>query len=208
MGVFAGLRAAVEARLGRDDLAGISVAVQGLGNVGRHLCRLLHEAGARLVVADLNPQAVHDAVERFGARSVPVDEILSADVDVVAPCALGGVFHRRSIARLRAAVAAGAANNQLACDDDGQRLFEAGVLYAPDYVINAGGIISAGLEYLGETDLQAVSARVAGIAGTLEGIFERSRETGIATHRIADAMARERLARGAARRFSATARAA
>jgi leucine dehydrogenase len=202
MGVFVGLRAAVKARLARNDLAGVPVAVQGLGNVGRHLCRLLHEAGARLVVADVDPQAVEDACTRFGATAVSVDEILAADVDVVAPCALGGVLHRQSIARLRARVVAGAANNQLACDDDGQRLFEAGVLYAPDYVINAGGIISAGLEYLGETDLQRVSSRVAGIAGTLEDIFERSRATGTATHRIADAMARERLARGASRRSS------
>lgn len=196
LGVYLGLRAAVRARLDRSGLAGVTVAVQGLGSVGRHLCRLLREAGAALVVADIDPDAVEYACTHFGATAVPVDQILFQQVDVLAPCALGAGLNEASISRLCAKVVAGAANNQLRCETDGQRLFDAGILYAPDYVINAGGIISVGLEYLGETDARVVSTRIAGIETTLDAIFERSRTTRTPTHRIADAMARERLARG------------
>lgn len=193
LGVYLGLRAAVKARLDRSDLTGVTVAVQGLGSVGRNLCKHLHEAGAKLVVADINAMAVRYACENFGATAVPVDEILFQEVDVVAPCALGAILHPQSIARIRAKVISGGANNQLRSEADGLHLVDAGILYAPDYVINAGGIISVGLEYLGETDAGAVAARVRGIGTTLSTIFEESRETGRPTHLIADAMARQRL---------------
>ena len=194
LGVFLGLRAAVKARLDRSDLAGVSVAVQGLGSVGRHLCKHLHEAGAKLVVADINPMAVRHVCDAYGATAVPVEEILFQQVDVVSPCALGAILDTQSIPRIRAKVIAGGANNQLRTEADGQHLVDAGILYAPDYVINAGGIISVGLEYLGETDPRVVAGRVTGIGSTLETIFAESRTTGRATHLIADEMARQRLA--------------
>jgi leucine dehydrogenase len=193
LGVYLGLRAAVKARLNRADLHGVSVAVQGLGSVGRNLCRHLHEAGAKLIVADINPTAVRHVCDAYGAMVVPVDEILFQPVDVVSPCALGAILDTQSIPKISAKIIAGGANNQLRTDADGQRLVDAGILYAPDYVINAGGIISVGLEYLGETDPGVVSARVKGIASTLETIFTGSRATGRATNLIADEMARQRL---------------
>ncbi|HKY93376.1 MAG TPA: amino acid dehydrogenase [Nevskiaceae bacterium] len=196
LGVFLGMRSAVRARLGRTDLAGLKVAVQGLGNVGLHLCDHLHRAGAKLVVADLNAAAVEMACTRFGATAVSVGEILFQDVDVLAPCALGAIFDETSIRRIRAHVIAGAANNQLRTDTDGRRLHDVGILYAPDYVINAGGIIAAGLQYLKETDAAHVNARIAGIERTLDDLFARSIATNTPTNVIADAMARERLAAG------------
>lgn len=195
LGVFHGIRSAVRHRLGRTDLSGLTVAVQGLGNVGRHLCALLRSAGVKLVVADVDVTAVEHARTTFDAEVVAPDEILFEPVDVVAPCALGAGLDETSIPRIRAHIVAGAANNQLRTDADGQRLHDAGILYAPDYVINAGGIISVGLEYLQETDADAVKARVANIERTLDAIFERSRATRTPTHRIADALAHERLRR-------------
>jgi leucine dehydrogenase len=203
LGTFFGIRAAVRARLNRTDLQGLTVAVQGLtvavqglGNVGRHLCDYLHRAGAKLIVADINPSSVDYVYSHYDATAVAVSDTLFQNVHVVAPCALGAVFDETSIGKLQAKVVAGAANNQLCTDADGQRLFDAGILYAPDYVINAGGIISCGLEYLKETDPQAVATRVAGIEATLSEIFERSRSTRTPTNVIADAMARESLAAG------------
>lgn len=195
-GTFLGIRAAVRARLGRTDLRGLTVAVQGLGNVGRHLCEFLHEAGAELVVADINLASVDHICKTYRATAVHVDDILFQNVDVVAPCALGAVFDETSIARLETKVVAGAANNQLRTDDDGQRLSDSGILYAPDYVINAGGIISCGLEYLREHRASVIAARVANIEVTLQQLFEKSRSCGLPTHQIADAMARERLSAG------------
>lgn len=195
-GTFLGIRAAVRARLGRTDLKGLTVAVQGLGNVGRHLCEYLHAAGAELVVADINPASVERVCKQYGATPVHINDILSQHVDVVAPCALGAVFDEASVAKLEAKVVAGAANNQLCTDADGQRLFDAGILYAPDYVINAGGIIACGLEYLKEKNAAVIAARVANIESTLTQLFENSRSSHTPTNVIADAMARERLAAG------------
>lgn len=192
-GVFVGIRAAVRARFGRDDLDGLRVAVQGLGHVGMHLCEELHAAGARLVVADLDAAAVEQARERFGAEAVPVEHILFEPADVLAPCALGGVLDADSIPRLNTAIVAGAANNQLATDADGERLFQRGILYAPDYAINAGGIINAAAEYLQSMDNDSVKRKIEDIAQTLADIFDHSRATGQPTHRIADALARQRI---------------
>jgi leucine dehydrogenase len=199
IGVFLGMRAAIRVRLGRDDFAGLRVAVQGLGNVGMHLCDHLHRAGAQLVVADINPAAVELAVARFGATAVAISDILFQPVDVLAPCALGAILDAQSIPLLRTKVIAGAANNQLLTDADGQRLFEAGILYAPDYVLNAGGIISAGLEYLKEKDPNVVTARIAKIESTLDQLFARSAASNTPTNVIADAMARDILAAGPTR---------
>ena len=176
-GVFRG----IEVALG-GSVSGARVAVQGLGAVGMALVELLAAAGARLVVTDLDADRV-EAAERLGAERSDVDKILLGDVDVVAPCALGQVLTPEVARALKARVVAGSANNQLASDDAGRILHERGVLYAPDYVINAGGIISAGYEYLGwsgaEVQIDAIGAR-------LEAIFRESAATGEPTHEIAE----------------------
>ena len=193
LGVYCGIEAAVRARLGGRGLQGLRVAVQGLGNVGFNLCELLHRAGAVLTVADIDQAAVERAQERFGATAVSIDDILYQDVDVLAPCALGGIFNGKSIPLLKAAVIAGGANNQLATDADGQRLHERGILYAPDYVINAGGIIWVSAEYLGEFEETQALVRVRRIGQTLDGIFEESARSGLPPHAVADARARQLL---------------
>ena len=195
LGVFLGLKAAVKFRLGRGDLEGVSVAVQGAGGVGYHLCGLLAGEGARLAVADVRLAAVERVREEFKARAVPAEELLALDVDVLAPCALGGVLNARSIPRLRARVVAGAANNQLAQDQDGTVLHAAGILYAPDYVINAGGIISVTREFQGDASEAQVIAEIEGIPARLTEIFERSRRENRPPGVIADQMARARLGR-------------
>lgn len=194
LGVFLGIQAAVRFRLGRSDLAGVTVAVQGAGGVGYHLCGLLAQAGAKLAVADVRPAAVQRVCEEFGAQALPVEEVLAADVDVLSPCALGAVLNAQSMPRLRARIIAGAANNQLAQGQDDGALQKAGILYAPDYVINAGGIISVSLEYQGGSEAQ-VLADIEGIPQRLTEIFERARRESRTTSEVADEMARERLAR-------------
>lgn len=193
LGVYCGIESAVRARLGRDNLKGLRVAVQGLGNVGFNLCELLHAAGATLWVADIDAAAVERAQQRFGAQAVPIDDILQQDVDVVAPCALGAILNGRSIPLLKAAIVAGGANNQLATELDGQRLHERGILYAPDYVINAGGIIWVSAEYLGEFDEAQALVRVRRIGATLDGIFAESAERQLPPHAVADERARRLL---------------
>ena len=197
LGVALGIEAAVRFRLGRASLQDVAVAVQGLGGVGYHLCRRLAAAGARLEVADVRPAAVQRVADELGAQPVAAEEVLFRDVDVIAPCALGAVLDARSIPRLRARIVAGAANNQLAVDEDGTALSAAGILYAPDYVINAGGIISVAREYEGGATEAQVIADIEGIPGRLTEIFERARLEGRPTGMIADQLARERLARGA-----------
>jgi leucine dehydrogenase len=149
LGVYLGIRAAVKFRLGRSDLSGVTVALQGAGGVGYHLSRMLSADGAKLKVADVRPAAVTRVCDEFGAQPVAVEEVLSQDVDVLAPCAMGAILNPATFPHLRARVVAGAANNQLAQGQDGAALSAAGILYAPDYVINAGGIISVAREYYG-----------------------------------------------------------
>ena len=194
LGVFLGIQAAVKFRSGRADLAGVTVAVQGVGGVGYHLCALLATAGAKLAVADVRPAAVQRVVEEFGARVVPVEEILCEEAEVLAPCALGAVLNTQSLPRLRAKVIAGAANNQLAQGQDGTALSQAGILYAPDYVINAGGIISVAREYAGGATEAQVISDIQGIPARLTEIFERARRENRTTNAVADEMARARLA--------------
>ena len=197
LGVHLGIRAAVEFHLGRADLEGVRIAVQGVGGVGHHLCGLLAAEGAELFVADVQEAAVQKACAQFNARPVPVEEIFALDVEVLSPCALGGVLDAQSIRRLRARIVAGAANNQLAQGEDGTALQRAGILYAPDYVINAGGIISVSREYHGGSEAQVI-ADIHGIPARLTAIFERARRENRTTNAVADQMARERLARRAA----------
>ncbi len=193
-GVCLGIREAVRAALARREISGLRVAVQGAGHVGYRLCRYLHEAGARLVVADVNRDNVARAAHDFGAEAGDPDSILFEDADVVAPCALGAVLDAAAIARLNAPVVAGAANNQLATPRDGELLHQRGILYAPDYVINAGGMIAVAAEYQGNFSSDLVRRRIAGIADRLAGIFERSKSENRPTDVIADAMARELIA--------------
>ena len=197
-GVRHGIRAAVERRFGAATLSGATVAVQGLGHVGYNLCRLLREDGARLIVADPVARRAARAADEFGAAVVAPDAILDAEADVFAPCALGGAIDAGAPARLKAGAVAGAANNQLADATAGEALHRRGILYAPDYVINAGGLINVSWEILrpGEAyDREAALAEVAAIGPRLASIFERAARLGVAPERIADEMARERLAR-------------
>lgn len=196
LGVFLGLKAAVRFRLGRGDLEGLSVAVQGVGGVGYHLCRLLAAEGVKLRVADVRESAAQCAGDEFRASIVPADSVLFEDVDILAPCALGAVFNAQSIPLLRARIVTGAANNQLAQDKDGLALQAAGVLYSPDYVVNAGGIISVAREYYGGATESQVMAEIQEIPGRLTEIFERARREGRSTNAVADQIARERIGRG------------
>ncbi|MEO1580493.1 MAG: Glu/Leu/Phe/Val dehydrogenase dimerization domain-containing protein [Pseudomonadota bacterium] len=196
-GVFHGIRAAVAYRLERDSLEGLRVAVQGVGHVGANLCKALHDAGAKLWVADINESRVEHMCDAYGAQPLPLDEIITADVDVVAPCALGAVLNANTIAGLRTSIVAGAANNQLATDQDGQLLFNAGVLYAPDYVINAGGIINVACEYSASASDAEVDQRVEEIGARLKAIFEQSERLEVPTNVIADEMAKGLIGRGA-----------
>jgi len=190
-GTFVGIQAAVKHKLGRSDLEGLNVAVQGIGNVGYRLARHLKEAGAKLWVYDIHQDQMDRAVAELGATPASADEILYLPVDVVAPCAMGAVLNDHSISKLQASIVAGAANNQLASPAHDQALFRRGVLYAPDFVINAGGIIDVCYERMGP-DPEAVRRHVDGIADTLEEIFQRSSRDGLPTGQIADQLAEER----------------
>ena len=192
-GVFSGIRAAVRHRLGRDDLSGITVAVQGFGHVGRWLCRYLSGADANLLVADLRDEALERAVAEFGAEIVPLDRILAAQADVLAPCALGAVFDDATIPTIRAGIVAGAANNQLAEPRHGEMLYRQGVLYAPDYVVNAGGIINIIYERP-VYDREAAFRHIGGIYDTLSDLWRRAEGAGLAPDLMADRIVEERLA--------------
>jgi leucine dehydrogenase len=195
-GIFKGLEAAVRFKLDKESVAGLRIAVQGVGNVGYHLCRFLHEAGASLVVADMDQGRVQRAVDEFGADAVDLDELFREKVDVIAPCALGAVLNERTIPHLATSVIAGGANNQLETVDDGQRLHDAGILYAPDYVINGGGIINVAAEYYGDLTDDEIWDRIAEIGSRLTGIFEEARDSGRPTNEIADEQARRIIAAG------------
>ena len=190
-GVFVGIKAAVRRKLERDDLMGVRVAVQGLGHVGYAVARQLADAGAKLVVADINRDRVERVVEEIGAEAAQADEIHKANVDVFCPCALGAVLNERTIPELKAQIVAGSANNQLETATDGERLMRRGVLYAPDYVINAGGIINIAMEGANYDPAKAYD-QVGRIEGTLMEIFDRADRDGIATAAAADELARAR----------------
>ncbi len=193
-GVFLAMEVAAERRFGRS-LSDMTVAVQGLGNVGFALCGLLNEAGARLIVADPRGDVAAKAACRFDAYIMEKSAILEAKADIFAPCALGGILDRATIPRLNAKLVCGGANNQLATPDDGDRLKAAGILYAPDYVVNAGGIINVAAEYLGWTHHEVV-ARVDLIGERLEDLFNLADVKGVATNHAADGMARALIASG------------
>lgn len=194
-GVFQGIRAAVEHKLHRNaDLEGIDVAIQGLGSVGYDLARRLHAVGARLHVADINPEAVNQAADEFGATTVDTHDIHAIDVDVFAPCALGGAINDQTIGDIHATIVAGSANNQLGERRHGAELSARGILYAPDYVINAGGVIELAYspDFGREHDEDAIRTHIDGLYDTLMEIFERADHQSAATNEIANKMAEER----------------
>ncbi len=194
-GVMRGIEAAVAHRFQRNgDLDGISVAIQGLGAVGFDLASRLHAKGAKLQVADINRGAVTRAADMFGAVPVSTSDIATADADVFAPCALGAVINDNSIGALRARIVAGSANNQLAEDRHGTDLAARGILYAPDYVINAGGIIEIahGPDFGGDHDEAKIYAHLDRIGDTLAEIFSRAESENAPTNVIADRTAEGR----------------
>ncbi len=197
LGVFLGIQTAVNARLDSDSLQDINVAIQGVGKVGLNLCRLLNDAGARLTVADVNRDHLQQARDEFPVTEVAPTEILFSDVDVLAPCALGGILTAQTIPKIRATIIAGAANNQLSTEEDGARLAEREILYAPDYVINAGGIVNVAAEYFGNSSEEQVRAEIGQIPTRLDTIFAESKATQEPTNRIADGIARRIVADGA-----------
>jgi leucine dehydrogenase len=191
-GVFHGIRESWQ-YLMRSDLRGVRVGVQGLGSVGAALCMLLREAGARLLVADIDAVRAQRVAALCGADVLSSREIIDADMDILAPCALGAVLNEQTIPRLKAKLVAGAANNQLATEADGERLRARGIWYAPDYVINAGGIIAVASEYLGEESEDGMHRRIARIPDTLKEIYAIAESSQLATSTVADGMARQRL---------------
>ena len=195
-GAFQGIRASVRCKLGREELDGLSVAVQGVGRVGFELSKLLHEAGARLIVTDADAASLERSVSTFGAVPVGVDAIYGQEVDVFAPCALGGVLNDSTISKLQAPIVAGVANNQLAEDRHGQILHDKGVLMAPDYVVNAGGMLNASGDIFGSYDVSKVLPRIDKIYDTTLAILERSLAEDRPPHLIADELARQKIANG------------
>ena len=201
LGIYLGIKAAVKHKLGKDSVEGVHVAMQGVGSVGGGVARLLAKDGARLTLADI---ATHDAEalgQELGADVVAPDAIMSVGCDVFSPNALGAILDEEGIARLDCAIVAGGANNQLAREENGAMLAERGILYAPDYVINAGGIISVTMEYLcrrddAPCDINEVRKRIALIPDRLTNIWQDSEATGISPDRVADAMAQKLIGRG------------
>ncbi|WP_053219274.1 branched-chain amino acid dehydrogenase [Virgibacillus senegalensis] len=191
-GVYKGIKAAAKQAFGSDSLEGKTIAVQGVGNVAFNLCGHLHEEGAQLIVTDINKESVNRAVEAFGAKAVDPEDIYQVDCDIYAPCALGATINDDTIPQLKAKVVAGAANNQLKDTKHGDILHERGIVYAPDYVINAGGVINVADELIGYNKERAMK-RVETIYGNLDRVFEISRRDGIPTYVAADRMAEERI---------------
>jgi leucine dehydrogenase len=192
-GVFHGIEAAVRHAYG-TDLVGRSVLVQGLGSVGGRLVEHLHDADASLLVTDLDASQATAVAERMGARVVAPEDVIRTECDVLSPCATGKVLTEATIRHLRCRIVAGAANNQLGVAEDGERLRDAGILFAPDFVINAGGVIHlAGYETLGWDDA-TMAKRLEGIGDTLLDVFETAEREGVSTAAAADRMARARVA--------------
>ncbi|HET9334364.1 MAG TPA: Glu/Leu/Phe/Val dehydrogenase dimerization domain-containing protein [Gemmatimonadota bacterium] len=191
-GVYNGIKASCVKKLGSDDLSDVSVAVQGAGHVGYYLCENLAGDGARISICDIDEERVHKVVSDFGAAPVEPDEIYDVECDVFAPCALGAVINDGTLRRLRCQIVAGGANNQLEEDRHGDALDAKGILYAPDYVINAGGLINVYGEIVGY-GIETAKEKARGIYETLLSIYDIAAEEGIPTYRAADRLARDRI---------------
>ena len=200
-GIYLGIKAAVQHKLHTDSMKGVHVAVQGTGSVGGGVARLLAKDGARLTLADIHTDGVKSLADELGAEVVAPDAILNTECDVLSPNALGAILNDESIAALNTKIVAGGANNQLARAQHGQVLFERGILYAPDYVINAGGIISVATEYLARRDGREaskaeVNTLIELIPGRLCQIWRKSDEGNTSPDVVADRMAQELIGRG------------
>jgi len=195
LGVFLGIKAAVKRALGKDNLSGLHIAVQGAGSVATGVALHACAEGAKLSIADVDQGKAQKLADASGGRVVRADEVLSLEADVVSPNALGAILTEESIATLNTPIVAGGANNQLATPGDGQRLQARGILYAPDYVINAGGIINVCTEYLGDGDASLVRQRIEGIPVRLEQIWAESQSSGRDPAAVADAMAQSLIGR-------------
>lgn len=193
-GVYRGMKAAAKEAFGTDSLEGKTIAVQGVGNVAFTLCRHLHEEGANLIVTDINKEAVQRAVEEFGAKAVDPADIYSVDCDIYAPCALGATVNDDTIPQFKCKVIAGAANNQLKEDIHGDKIHEMGIVYAPDYVINAGGVINVADELYGYDPDRAMK-KVEQIYNNIEKVLNITKRDGIPTYKAANRLAEERIER-------------
>ncbi|HLR70404.1 MAG TPA: Glu/Leu/Phe/Val dehydrogenase [Pseudogracilibacillus sp.] len=191
-GIYKGMKAAAKEAFGDDSLEGKTVAVQGVGHVAYTLCEHLYKEGAKLIVTDINKDAVNRAVEAFNAEAVDPDDIYSVDCDIYSPCALGATINDETLAVLRAKVIAGSANNQLKTAKHGEILHERGIVYAPDYVINSGGVINVADELNGYDQERALK-KVDQIYDILLNVFEISKKENIPTAIAADRMAEERI---------------
>ena len=194
-GVYLGVCAAVKRKLGKDSLSGLHIAIQGAGSVASGLARLAAKDGAKISVADIDAVRAQKLADEVGGKTVDPADILTLEADVLSPCALGAILTEESIATLRVPVVAGGANNQLATPADGDRIDARGILYAPDYVINAGGIINVASEYLGDADEAGVKAKIEQIPGRLETIWDESASTGRNPAAVADSMAQKLIGR-------------
>ena len=192
-GVYRGIKACARHRYGSDSLAGKTVAIQGCGNVGYHLAQLLHREGARLIVADIDAARVQKVVDEFRAQAVSPAEIAGVKADVFAPCALGGIINDETLPQLQVEIVAGGANNQLAEERHGDALEAKGITYAPDYVINGGGLINVNAELNGWT-MERARSKAGEIYDTILRVFEIAEEEGIPSYRAADRLAEQRIA--------------
>ncbi|WP_077326867.1 branched-chain amino acid dehydrogenase [Virgibacillus siamensis] len=191
-GVYKGMKAAAKEAFGSDSLEGRTVAIQGVGNVAYAVCEHLHKEGANIIVTDINEDAVKRAVDAFDAKAVAPDDIYSVDCDIYAPCALGATINDETIPQLKAKVIAGSANNQLKTSEHGDIIHEKGIVYAPDYVINSGGVINVADELNGYNESRAMR-KVETIYDSLMRVFEISKRDNIPTYVAADRMAEERI---------------
>ena len=194
-GVFLGIKAAALRAFGTDDLNGRHVAVQGVGHVGAYVCGHLAKAGARLTITDVNQEALATVSKETGATVVAPGDIYDVDADIFSPNALGAIINPETLPRLKVKVIAGGANNQLATPDMGEKVKARGILYAPDYVINGGGIINVAAEIAGAYDMAWVDGKLSRLMETLGEVLDQARREDKATNRVADAIARKRIGR-------------
>mgnify|MGYP002725728466 CR=1 FL=1 len=193
LGVYVGIKASVRERLGKNDLSGLRVAIQGLGHVGKYLAEYLHKDGVQLVVSDLDQDRIDEVVKKYGATEAEKDLVHASDVDVFAPCAMGAILNDTTIPALRCSVVAGAANNQLAVSSiHGAELKKRNILYAPDYAINAGGLINVSNELEGYNRERAFN-QAESIYDILGSIFKRANDEDIPTNEASDVLAEERI---------------
>ncbi|MBD3745011.1 MAG: Glu/Leu/Phe/Val dehydrogenase [Sphingopyxis terrae] len=195
LGVYLGIKAAIREGLGTDSAAGVRIAIQGVGSVGGGVARRLAAEGAKLTLADVNLTRAKALAEELGADLADSAAIMEIEADVLSPNALGAILTERSIEKLRVPIVAGGANNQLATAADGQRIHDRGIVYAPDYVINAGGIINVALEYLGQGSQEEVESRIHLIPGRLAEIWAESKASGTPASTVADHMAQKLIGR-------------